>query len=305
VAPGQALAGDSIRVYGRGFTPGKAVTLRAWPASGGAMRWKTTATAREGRFADVRLPVDLEVGRYFLATTLQPQPDTMGTVEVVPREIAIPSERAPRRTPAHVVPGQVVTSSWAFAGDVHFFAVATGRHTGLRILLERVDSSKSPFNPASPDPELLVADPDGLIADGQGYADNRGADDTDAEVPLYVSEKAGHQIIACRSRTAGGAYRLTVTCVALAEPGELAFGPVGGTPMNVVPTGRRVRSSSACSCSTRAACRHRAWASAARTGPRLTSKGSGALLGRFETDMLTGEITGVRMGSSLRCITRI
>jgi hypothetical protein len=212
VAPGRAVAGSLVRLYGRELAPGRAVMVRLDDASGTTILEQSISVSPQHSLA-VGLPAALKPGPYTLLA-VPPEGDAAGwpsPLEVVPDEVTVPPpEPGLPATARLVVPGQAVIGAWAAAGDTHFYLLRSGRGVAFRITLERVEHALSPFHPQSVDPELWVADPSGFVDRRHAYARDRSADDTDAELRRWVSIADGGHLIGCRSSRATGAYRLRV-----------------------------------------------------------------------------------------------
>jgi hypothetical protein len=221
VAPGQALAGESVRIYGSGLYQGDpaSILLDDDPNDGAAAIVSTVTPGGDG-FADVTLPAEATPGTYYVAVAL-----TDGTcqsiwkqaLEVVSPGYQVSNEEDPSCGGAGtecshpIVPGQTVTGNWFEPGDVDYYYFTAAAGTTFDISLHRVDESLSIHHPDAVDPELMVADPDGMVDSGKGYANDFSAADSNAVLTGYVTPKSGLYLLVSRSAKGFGDYTLTLT----------------------------------------------------------------------------------------------
>ena len=250
VAPGRAVPGQSIRVYGRTFTPGQKVWIVVSNQSSvrGAV-FEIEIEAKPDRSVEFQLPVDLQRGMHWLAARRCKGGRTspwVPALEIVAPTWTLPPDDPPTRQEGAIaqarplVPGQVVLGSWSGPGDADFFLLATGAGGVFDLTLERTDTSLSVFNPKSANPELLVADPDGIICGKTAcYSDDISANDTDARIRGYVALKSGVHLVVCRTSHGSGGYRLSVNRVGHVAGDEFTSIAYGFSALGIIGRNRR------------------------------------------------------------------
>jgi hypothetical protein len=196
VAPGQALAGESIRIYGRTFEPGEEIRALIDDSTGDAVPpYEVVAIATSGRYVDLELPEEMIEGLYFVAVAAADgsgQSIWKQALEVVSPAYTIDGSGDPsclgsgNETGNSIASGQVITGNWCGQGDLDYYYFSAAKGSVFEIVLERADTSLSIYHPSTTDPELFIADPDEIVSSWQGYSDNISPYDTNARMLLTI-----------------------------------------------------------------------------------------------------------------------
>ena len=163
VAPGRALPGGTVRVYGSTIAAGVPVTVLVDddPATT-ASRGSVTVTPSAAGVVTFDLPADMAPGTYYAAIAADAsgpgQSEWRQALEVVAATADIANEEDPScggagTECAHLIaPGQTLTGTWGEAGDVDYYAFTAGAGTTFDVAVERADTSLSPLHPDAVDP---------------------------------------------------------------------------------------------------------------------------------------------------------
>jgi hypothetical protein len=260
VAPGLALPGDTVVVYGPAFAHNSTVMVQGpyelydplgmSPSCKVGQVCPTTdlpATVNtEGTALSFAVPAGLQDGAYHLWTK-----NASGTLSNVNRwfvvdtaaktSVVVPPDQ--HNLASRIYPGQTITGTLtgdnAAGGvaDFNFFYFVGTAGSRINVSMERVDSSKPWEHPDSLDPQIEIFAPDGFLPQNLVAWDNQPGVDLNASLHDAVLPLTGLYVIAAETTRGHGDYRLSFSFSSLAPPaeGERVF-PLSGAD-RTVPVG--------------------------------------------------------------------
>ncbi|HVN31598.1 MAG TPA: carboxypeptidase regulatory-like domain-containing protein, partial [Thermoanaerobaculaceae bacterium] len=256
VAPGAALPGDTLAVYGTAFAPQASVVL-----SGPVYTLTDTTTPlctletgqcpsdevpgvvnSDATALSFVLPEGMPPGIYSLQVHDDPRHPSAGTWFAVAEQTTtrpvVPADQHQAAT--LILPGQTVTGTLTGdhpVGDVSdynfFYFVGTAGST-INVTLERVDTSQPWEHPDSLDPQVEVVAPDGFVYQNLVSFDNQPSVDLNASLHDAVLPLSGLYFISVETTRGHGDYRLSFSFGSHA-PAAAAdrVVPVSGNDQNV------------------------------------------------------------------------
>jgi hypothetical protein len=244
VAPGLALPGDTVVVYGPTFAQKTTVMIQGPYQSSDPFGFSPScklpgdvcpttdlpATVNtDGTVVSFAVPSDLQDGAYHLWTKTP-----SGTLSNVNRWVIVDTAAKTRAVvppeqhhlASRIYPGQTITGTLtgdnAAGGvaDYNFFYFVGTAGSRINVSMERVDVSKPWEHPNSLDPQIEIVGPDGFLPQNLVAWDNQPGVDLNASLHDAVLPLTGLYVIAAETTRGHGDYRLAFSSSSMAPPAE-------------------------------------------------------------------------------------
>jgi hypothetical protein len=240
LSPGAVVVGDASRLYGSGFDAAARIAV-----SGPIHTLTDTTTnlctmpscpqvvlaaapSADGKTLDFTTPSTLGPGYYLVFAS---DPATGAASPALWLEVQPSQNTAPAKTQEFsnwawpILDGQTLNGQF-LAGrdpsgqfsDVDYYYFFAPAGSTLSLALSRTDTSLPWEAPDALDPQLLVADPDGLINQGFQAFDKQKGVDLNASLTNVVLAKTGMYVVDAATSKGFGPYQLSFTLVPAPPP---------------------------------------------------------------------------------------